>query len=389
MQARALVSIILSCGYFLIAGCGESASPVAEAERPASDTQVHTAEVAAAGKDDLVAQGESVYMANCAACHQPDGKGLKGAFPPLAESDYLKGDRKQVLSVAMFGLSGPITVNGVDYNGVMPSLGHLSNEQLAAAMTYVFSSWGNDFAAVSVAEVAALRAELGMEDRAAGERHPGATEGEMKYQGAPSAISGDETRQVTSADGPVLSDAEFEVATTVYFERCAGCHGVLRKGATGKALTPDLTREKGTEYLKALINYGSPAGMPNWGTSGEMSSEQIDIMARFLQQEPPEPPEYGMPEIRGSWNVLVPARDRPKTPQHKRDVGNFFAVTLRDSGEVAIIDGDSKEIFVRLKTGYAVHISRPSASGRYVYTIGRDAKVDMIDLWMNPPARVA
>ncbi len=354
-----------------------------------SDTAVHDAETAVATVDELMAKGKGVYAANCAACHQPDGKGLAGAFPPLAGSDYLKGDRKKVLAAAMFGLSGPITVNGVEYNGVMPSLGHLRDEDLAAALTYVFGSWGNDGAAVSVAEVAALRAELGQEDRAAGQRHVGATEGELKYRGAPSAITGEETRQVMAAGGPVLSEAEFATATQLYFERCAGCHGVLRKGATGKALTPDITLEKGTDYLKALITYGSPAGMPNWGTSGEMTAEHIDIMARFLQQEPPAPPEFGMAEMKATWKVLVPPDKRPKKPQHKRDIENFFSVTLRDTGEVAIIDGDSKEIFARLKTGYAVHISRVSASGRYVFTIGRDALINMVDLYMNPPATVA
>jgi nitrite reductase (NO-forming)/hydroxylamine reductase len=293
------------------------------------------------------------------------------------------------MSAALFGLSGPITVNGEQYNGVMPSLGHLSDADLAAALTYVWGSWGNTGAAVSVEEVAALRAELGQEDRAAGERHPGATEGEMKYQGSPSAIPADEARQLMSAGGPILSEAEFSVATQLYFERCAGCHGVLRKGATGKALTPDITTEKGTEYLKALITYGSPAGMPNWGTSGEMTPEQIDIMARFLQQEPPAPPEYGMPEMQGSWKVLIAPEDRPSSPQHDRNIDNFFSVTLRDSGQVAIIDGDTKEIVSIVETGYAVHISRVSASGRYVFTIGRDALINMIDLYMDPPATVA
>ncbi|MCG8370166.1 MAG: cytochrome c, partial [Proteobacteria bacterium] len=144
----------------------------------ASDTAVHDAEAAVATADDLMAKGREVYNANCAACHQPDGSGLTGAFPPLAGSDYLQGDRKAVLSAAMFGLSGPITVNGVEYNGVMPSLGHLPDEDLAAALTYVLGSWGNDGAAVSVAEVAALRAELGKEDRAEGQRHV-VTEGEL------------------------------------------------------------------------------------------------------------------------------------------------------------------------------------------------------------------
>ena len=171
----------------------------------ANDTAVHTAEVAVASADELMAKGEAVYVANCAACHQPDGSGLTGAFPPLAGSDYLKGDRNQVMAAALFGLSGPITVNGVDYNGVMPSIGYLPDADLAAALTYVFGSWGNDGAAVSVEEVAALRAELGQTDRASGERHQGATEGELSYQGAPSAISGEDTRQIMAAGGPRLS----------------------------------------------------------------------------------------------------------------------------------------------------------------------------------------
>lgn len=369
-----------------LAACSQDA---AEESAAANDTVVHDAEVSAAGKDDLVAKGEAIYLANCAACHQANGEGLKGAFPPLAKSDFLQGDRKQVMSAALFGLSGPITVNGVDYNGVMPSLGHLPDEDLAAALTYVFNAWGNDGAAVSVEEVAALRAELGQGDRASGERHKGATEGELSYQGAPSAISAGDTRQVMAAGGPVLSGAEFDTATQLYFERCAGCHGVLRKGATGKALTPDITKEKGTEYLKALITYGSPAGMPNWGTSGEMTPEQIDIMARFLQQEPPAPPEFGMADMKDTWKVLVAPEDRPVEPQHDRNIDNFFSVTLRDAGKVAIIDGDTKEIVTIVETGYAVHISRVSASGRYILTIGRDALINMVDLYMDPPQTVA
>jgi len=361
-----------------------------QAASSASDTAVHDAEVASGDMGEVMARGETVYLGNCAACHQPTGQGLPGAFPPLAQSDFLEGNRQDVMQAALFGLSGPITVNGVDYNGVMPSMGYLSDQELADALTYVFSSWGNSAAAVSVAEVTALRAELGeVGEMVAGERHTGATEGEMRYRGTPSAIPAGETRQLSGAGGPILSEAEFTVATQVYFERCAGCHGVLRKGATGKPLTPDITREKGTDYLKALITYGSPAGMPNWGSSGELTEEQIDIMARFLQQEPPAPPEFGMAEMLDSWTVLIPPEDRPTEPQHDRNVENFFSVTLRDSGQVAIIDGDTKEIVSILNTGYAVHISRVSASGRYVLTIGRDAKIDMIDLWMEEPTIVA
>jgi len=115
----------------------------------------------------------------------------------------------------------------------------------------------------------------------------------------------------------------------------------------------------------------------------------IDILARFLQQEPPSPPEFGMAEMRASWKLMVAPEDRPTEPQHDLNTDNFFAVTLRDAGQVAIIDGDTKDIVTILTTGYAVHISRPSASGRYVFTIGRDAKIDMIDLWMDPPQIVS
>ncbi len=386
LKKLSLLSLVTVCAI-AVGACSQDTASDAAAQ--AAATAVHTAETSAAGLDDLMAKGESVFLANCSACHQPNGQGLTGAFPPLAGSDFLRGDRKKVMAAALFGLSGPITVNGVEYNGVMPSVGHLPDEDLAAALTYVFGAWGNSGAAVSVAEVSALRVELGHQDRAAGERHKGATEGELKYEGSPTAMTGEGSRQIMSASGPVLSEAEFSMATQLYFERCAGCHGVLRKGATGKPLTPDITLAKGTEYLKALITYGSPAGMPNWGTSGDLSVEQIDVMARFLQQEPPAPPEFGLPDIQASWKLMVAPEDRPNSPQHDRNIENFFAVTLRDAGKVAIIDGDSKEIVTILPTGYAVHISRPSASGRYVLTIGRDAKIDMIDLWMDPPQIVS
>lgn len=188
---------------------------------------------------------------------------------------------------------------------------------------------------------------------------------------------------------PVMTQEEFQQGTKIYFERCAGCHGVLRKGATGKPLTTNITRENGYEYLQSFITYGSPAGMPNWGTSGELSEEQIDLMARYLLLEPPAPPEFGMPEMRNSWKVLVKPEDRPTQKMNDIDIENLMSVTLRDAGEIALIDGNTYEVRAIIKTGYAVHISRISASGRYLFVIGRDAKVNMIDLWMETPATVA
>lgn len=188
---------------------------------------------------------------------------------------------------------------------------------------------------------------------------------------------------------PTLTPTEFEKAKQIYFERCAGCHGVLRKGATGKPLTPNITREKGLDYLKAFITYGSPAGMPNWGTSGQLTEDEVDLMARYVMNDPPQPPEFGMKEMKSTWKVIVPPDQRPKTKQNNLDLDNLFSVTLRDAGQIALIDGNTKQIVKVIKTGYAVHISRMSASGRYLYVIGRDAKIDLIDLWMAEPDTVA
>ncbi|MDY6978616.1 MAG: cytochrome D1 domain-containing protein [Pseudomonadota bacterium] len=217
--------------------------------------------------------------------------------------------------------------------------------------------------------------------------HPGTPEEEMRYKGAP--VPESPTGDTRSTAGPSMTEQEFNRSKQIYFERCAGCHGVLRKGATGKPLTPDLTRKKGTEYLKAFINYGSPAGMPNWGTSGQLSEAEVDAMARFLQHEPPTPPEFSLADMKETWKVLVPPEDRPNKKQNRYNLDNIFSVTLRDAGQVALIDGDSKEIISTIDTGYAVHISRLSHSGRYIYVIGRDARVNLIDLWMKKPQSVA
>ena len=196
-------------------------------------------------------------------------------------------------------------------------------------------------------------------------------------------------RQDINPQAPKMTEAEFDKAKRIFFERCAGCHGVLRKGATGKALTPDITLEKGLEYLKVFIKYGSPGGMPNWGTSGVLTDDEVDLMARYIQQTPPAPPEYGLKEMQASWKVIVPVDQRPKKKMNNLNLENLFSVTLRDAGEIALIDGDSKKIVSILNTGYAVHISRMSASGRYLFVIGRDAKINLIDLWMEKPDTVA
>lgn len=187
----------------------------------------------------------------------------------------------------------------------------------------------------------------------------------------------------------LLDDEEFAWAKQTYFERCAGCHGTLRKGATGPALTPDVTTPKGTLGLAAIIFNGTTGGMPDWGKQGFFTQEQTDTMAKYLQVEPPTPPELSLEQMKASWKMTVAPEDRPTEPQTTRDWQNYFIVTLRDAGQVAVVDGDTYEIVNTVDSGYAVHITRMSATGRYAYVIGRDGKLALLDLWMEKPDKVA
>ncbi|MEO3712938.1 cytochrome D1 domain-containing protein [Roseateles flavus] len=241
------------------------------------------------------------------------------------------------------------------------------------------------FAVISVAALALL-ASLHAQ---AQDAKKSVTPAEVNYQAGSSPLASEPMYQSSNPKAPPMTQAEFDLGRKIYFERCAGCHGVLRKGATGKPLTPDITLAKGTDYLKVFIAYGSAAGMPNWLTSGEMNDKEVDLMARYIQQDPPTPPEFGMEQMKATWKLLIDPSKRPTKKMNSYNIDNIFSTTLRDTGEVALIDGDTKQIINIVKTGYAVHISRTSASGRYLFVIGRDAKVNMIDLWMEKPDNVA
>ncbi len=204
----------------------------------------------------------------------------------------------------------------------------------------------------------------------------------------------DSTSGVAPADptlaGPrALSDSEFEEASSVYFNRCAGCHGTLRAGATGPNIQPERTLEIGTTGLTTILTNGLPGGMPAWGEAGILTPDEIELMANFVQLAPPTPPPLDLAEITESWNLVVPVADRPIEPETDRDWENFTGVILRDAGQVAIMDSDTHDQVAIIDTGFAVHILRASATGRYFLAVGRDGRVTMIDLWTETPAIVA
>ena len=195
------------------------------------------------------------------------------------------------------------------------------------------------------------------------------------------------TSSVVSAQEPTLSKEAFAHSKKLYFQRCAGCHGVLRKGATGKNLEPENMKKLGQKRLEKIIAIGTEGGMNNFDDL--FNKEEIRDLATYIQMPAPPPAEMTLAEMKERWKVLIKPEDYPSKPQHNRNWENFFMVILRDAGKVGIIDGDKKEVVAKVDTGYAVHVMKESSDGRFWYTQGRDGRMTKIDLWMNPPKVVA
>ena len=189
------------------------------------------------------------------------------------------------------------------------------------------------------------------------------------------------------AADPTMSEKDFEEAKTLFFQRCAGCHGVLRKGATGKNLEPKNTQKLGQKKLERIITLGTEGGMNNFDDI--LTKGEIKKLATYIQMTPPPPPELDLATMKKRWKTLVKPEDYPTKPMHGRNWENFFLVILRDAGKVGIIDGDTKEVVAKVDTGYAVHVLKESSDGRFWFTMGRDGRMTKIDLWMAPPQVVA
>lgn len=109
--------------------------------------------------NDPAVLGAQVYRATCQTCHGPEGKGVPGAFPPLTRSEWVQGDPERLAKIVLHGLRGPLVVDGQRYDGVMTPHGALlSDDQIAAVLTYVRTHFGNDAPAVSPGTVVAVRA---------------------------------------------------------------------------------------------------------------------------------------------------------------------------------------------------------------------------------------
>lgn len=112
----------------------------------------------AGGAERMLAQGKAVYDRACGLCHQANGLGVAGQFPPLVGSEWVTGSPGRLIRIPLHGLSGPIVVNGVTWNLAMPAMGAgLSDVELAAALTYIRQSWGNNASVITPEQVRAVR----------------------------------------------------------------------------------------------------------------------------------------------------------------------------------------------------------------------------------------
>lgn len=107
--------------------------------------------------EDQVKAGQALFTGTCSVCHQPSGAGLPNVFPPLAKSDFLAADPKRAIDILLHGKTGKITVNGSDYNSVMPPMSQLNDDEIANILTYVLNSWGNPGGRISSQEVTQAR----------------------------------------------------------------------------------------------------------------------------------------------------------------------------------------------------------------------------------------
>lgn len=109
------------------------------------------------------ANGEALYQQRCSSCHQANGQGSPGVYPPLAGSEYATAANAGVpIRIVIHGIQGPLTVKGQQYNSLMPAYGlgiTMSDPEVAAVLTYVRSQWGNSASAVTAEDVARVREE--------------------------------------------------------------------------------------------------------------------------------------------------------------------------------------------------------------------------------------
>src|SRR5581483_5190375 len=295
--------------------------------------------------------GKAIFQNNCAACHRSDGRG-GGPYPPLAGNPaVIAADSAGVIQIVLNGRNGPITVNGRQYGGNMPSWRELTDSQIAAVLTYVRSAWGNDAPAVSADQVAAARSPQAMSGAAlfaahCAACHQAAGQGSDAYpplahnpvvaaadpaamidvivngRSGPLDVNGKTyngqmptwkgqlsnadiasvatyVRSAWSNDAPAVTEQQvaslgapvaLQVGASVYAKNCSACHGATGEGGIGPALAgnPRVNIDNPRQMLTTIVQGRST--MPSW--RGQLAAGDIAAVATY---------------VRSSWGNNVPA----------------------------------------------------------------------------------
>lgn len=156
--ALSLFVVLSACGGSQQTESEESDSTTQAQSTEQPEETADTSQTAQAASENPL--GEKIYKQYCFACHQMDGNGVPGNFPPIRDTDWVNGDKERLIKLVINGMEGPIEVNGVTYNSVMTPHGFLKDEEIASVLTYVRSNFGNNSSAVTVEEVQQIRASL-------------------------------------------------------------------------------------------------------------------------------------------------------------------------------------------------------------------------------------
>lgn len=286
--------------------------------------------------------GRAVFLQNCAVCHQPSGRG-GGPYPPLAGNPYVTAaDSGDLIRTVLNGRTGPLTVNGVQYGGNMPSWRELSDADIAAVLTYVRSAWHNSAPAVSADQVAAARAPEALSGEAlfvakCSACHQPSGQGTAVFPplaGNPVVTAADPGAmiaiivngrtgpldvngktfngtmptwkgQLTNSDiasvatyvrsawgnsaSPVTeeqvagagSPVSAQVGAAVFAKNCSACHGANGQGGIGPALAgnPRVNIANPTPMLTTILQGRNV--MPSW--RGQLSAGDIAAVATFVR----------------------------------------------------------------------------------------------------------
>ena len=244
---------------------------------------------------------------------------------------------------------------------VMPQLDSLSNSQIAAVVNELYEQVAEKRRAAerSTIPISAQDVEL------------------QRYLSSPAEAPGS------------LDAAEYARATELYFEHCAGCHGVNREGGGGSSLYGWEIAMRGASEVAAIVHEGTTVGMPGWSAREELSNSDMALLAQFLLLPAPPPPTFPIERIRQTWQEIVSPEARPVRRRFPFRARDLFVSLIHNPGRVLLIDGRSKRVVGEVDLHLAPHEVDVSADGRYLYVMSRGAQISLIDLYMREPAVVA